>query len=82
MKQQEDKNDVTKMGWLHSLFVATKGSISSKRVCGVIGFLVVLLISIFCIIKGSESPDVVSTVLVVSASLLGIDSVTNVFKKQ
>ena len=65
MKEQQDKNDVTKMGWLHSLFVATKGSISSKRVCGVVGFLVVLLISIFCTIKGSESPDVVSTVLVV-----------------
>ena len=81
MKQQEDKNDVTKLGWFHSLFVSTKGSISSKRVCGVIGFFLCLMIAIICTFKDKEAPSIVEMILVVSASLLGVDSVMNVFKK-
>ena len=79
--QQEDKNDVTKLKWYHSLFVSTKGSISSKRFCGVIGFFVCLAVAIYCTIAKTESPDIVDMILFTSASLMGIDSVTKVFQK-
>ena len=79
--QQEDKNDVTKLKWYHSLFVSTKGSISSKRFCGVIGFIVCLGVAIYCTICRTESPNIVDMILFTSAGLMGVDSVTKVFQK-
>lgn len=80
-RQQEDKNDVSKLKWYHSLFVSTKGSISSKRFCGVIGFFVCLAVAIYCTIAKTESPDIVDMILFTSASLMGIDSVSKIFQK-
>ena len=80
-KEQQDTNDVTKLKWYHSLFVSTKGSISSKRFCGVIGFFVCLAVAVYCTIAKTESPDIVDMILFTSASLMGIDSVTKVFQK-
>ena len=80
-KEQQDTNDVTKLKWYHSLFVSTKGSISSKRFCGVIGFFVCLVVAIYCTIMKTESPDIVDMILFTSASLMGIDSVSKIFQK-
>ena len=80
-KIEQDTNDVAKLKWYHSLFVSTKGSISSKRFCGVIGFFVCLAVAIYCTIMRTESPDIVDMILFTSASLMGIDSVTKVFHK-
>jgi len=80
-KEQQDTNDVTKLKWYHSLFVSTKGSISSKRFCGVIGFFVCLGVAVWCTLKNTESPNIVDMILFTSAALMGVDSVTKAFQK-
>jgi len=37
--------------FLKSIFLAKTGTISSKRICGVLGWLVCIGISIYCTIK-------------------------------
>lgn len=64
-----------------SLFTATKGSISSKRVCGVFGFFSILGMVLYCIVTSKEAPVLASEMLYTSAALLGIDSVAKCFNR-
>ena len=65
---------------LRTIFQANSGDLSSKRVCGVFGFGVVLLIAITCTILDTEAPDIASDIIYASVALLGVDSVTNIWK--
>lgn len=66
--------------FLTKLITAHTG-VSSKRVCGVLGWLVCLSINIGCAITGQEAPQVTDTVLYCCMGLLGIDSVTRIWRK-
>lgn len=63
-----------------SIFLATKGSISSKRVCGVIGWLVCIGILIYCTVMVIQAPVFADAVLIATAALLGVDSITGIWK--
>jgi len=63
-----------------SIFLATRGSISSKRVCGVIGWLVCLTVLIYCTILTIQAPFFADAVLIATAALLGVDSITGIWK--
>lgn len=65
--------------FLIKLITAHTG-ISSKRVCGVLGFLVIMLQLIYCTIMQIQLPDITETFIYAVCLLLGIDSVTNIFK--
>lgn len=65
---------------LRSLLSADRGSLSSKRLCGIIGWLCCSAVLIMCTIWNRQAPDMVTTVLYTSAALLGIDSVTDIWK--
>ena len=52
------------------------GSMSSKRVYGAIGFVVGLVLGY----KGIN-PEVVKIVLIISSAMLGLDSVTDIWKQ-
>lgn len=65
---------------LRSIFQANSGDLSSKRVCGVAGFAVVIGIAITCTIIGSQAPIIVADILYASVALLGVDSITNIWK--
>ena len=65
---------------LRSIFQANSGDLSSKRVCGVAGFAVVIGIAIACTIIGSQAPVIVADILYASVALLGVDSITNIWK--
>jgi hypothetical protein len=65
---------------LRSILSSEKGSISSKRLCGLLGWFVCLGVLIYCTIFVIEAPSMVETVLITTASLLGIDSITNIWK--
>lgn len=67
--------------FLMKLITAHTG-ISSKRVCGVLGWLLCLGITIGCTITGQEAPQVTDTVLYCCMGLLGIDSVTSVWRRK
>ena len=65
---------------ISSLLSAERGSLSSKRLCGFIGWLCCAAVLIMCTVWDHQAPDMVSTVLYASTALLGLDSVTDIWK--
>lgn len=63
------------------LMITAHSGISSKRVCGVFGFGAILFVLIYCTVTGSQAPIMIDTFIYAVCLLLGIDSVTSVFKK-
>lgn len=61
--------------------VASHSGISSKRICGVIGFFVIVFIILYCTFKQIQAPDIIEPFIFAICLLLGIDSVTGIFKK-
>ena len=59
-----------------------QGQISSKRVCGTIGWIVALGIVIYCTIMVIQAPICLEYIVYASTALMGIDSITGVFKKK
>ena len=55
--------------------------ISSKRVCGVTGWFVAIGVLIYCTIATIQAPLMIDTFLICVMALLGIDSVTGIWKK-
>lgn len=66
--------------FISSLLSAERGSLSSKRLCGFIGWLCCAAVLIMCTVWDRQAPEMVSTVLYASTALLGLDSVTDIWK--
>lgn len=62
------------------LMITSHSGISSKRVCGVLGFLVISFVLIYCTICGLQAPIMIDTFIWAVAILLGVDSVTSIWK--
>lgn len=62
------------------LMITSHSGISSKRVCGVIGFMALLFVLIYCTINGVQAPLMIDTFIYAICLLLGIDSVTGIWK--
>lgn len=62
---------------LKSIFLAKSGGYSSKRICGVIGWLVAMFCFIWCVINGTSAPDFATELVAGCVALLGVDSVSN-----
>nr|DAO60394.1 MAG TPA: hypothetical protein [Caudoviricetes sp.] len=60
----------------------SQGDISSKRFCGFIGWMIVIGITIYCTTSKVQAPQLSYDLLYVSAALLGLDSVTNIFRRK
>lgn len=56
--------------------------ISSKRVCGVIGFITVVMQLLYCTVMQIQAPDITEIFIYAVCLLLGIDSVTGIFKQK
>lgn len=69
------KNFFIKMLTAHS-------GLSSKRVCGFLGWLVCLFICIWCTIYVIPAPEIVQLLFICSTSLLGIDSIVGIWYKK
>ena len=61
--------------------VTSRSGISSKRVCGLLGWLVCLGVLIYCTIKVIQAPTMIDIMVIAVMGLLGIDSVTGIWKK-
>ncbi|MCQ2164249.1 MAG: DUF2644 domain-containing protein [Bacteroidales bacterium] len=68
------------MNIFKSLLSADRGSLSSKRLCGIIGWLACSAVLILCTIWDRQAPDMVTTFIIASSALLGVDSVTGIWK--
>lgn len=62
------------------LIITSHSGISSKRVCGCLGFLVIAFILIYCTICSLQAPTMIDTFIWAVAVLLGVDSVTGIWK--
>ena len=71
---------MNKISW-KSIFQAHSGGFSSKRVFGALGMLICLGLLIAGFITEKPIPDFAELIYVTSASLLGLDNVTDIFKK-
>lgn len=60
--------------------VTSHSGISSKRVCGVVGFIVIVFVLIYCTINVVQAPAMIDTFIYAICILLGVDSVTGIFK--
>lgn len=60
--------------------VTSQSGISSKRVCGLLGWISCLLVMAYCTVKVIQAPLMIDTVLWCCMGLLGIDSVTGIWK--
>ena len=66
------------VNFLKQLVTAHTG-ISSKRVCGVVGFITVIGVLIYCTINVVQAPTMIEPFMYVICALLGIDSITGIF---
>ncbi len=60
--------------------ITSHSGISSKRICGVIGFVAVLFVLIYCTVQGIQAPAMIDAFIYAICLLLGIDSVTGIWK--
>ena len=61
------------------LMITSHSGISSKRVCGVLGFLVIMFVIVFCTISNMQAPIILETFIWAVCMLLGIDSIMSPF---
>lgn len=66
--------------FLSSLLSGERGSLSSKRLSGMIGWLVSLAVLLMCTVWDRQAPDMVASIIYASTALLGLDSVTEIWK--
>lgn len=67
---------------IKTIFQAVSGGYSSKRVFGGLGFMTSIGIAITCTILGTQAPLIVSEILYASMALLGVDSITSIWKNK
>lgn len=72
---------MTTKQFLKSIFLNQPNSISSKRICGVLGWLLCLGVLWYCTYKEIQAPVMIDTIIISSTALLGVDSITNIWKK-
>lgn len=61
--------------------ISSHSGISSKRVCGVIGWIACIVVLIYCTVNVIQAPLMIDTMLFCCMTLLGIDSITGIWKK-
>ena len=61
--------------------IMSHSGVSSKRACGIIGFAVTVFVLLYCTILEVQAPMMIETFIYAICLLLGIDSVTGIFKK-
>ena len=72
---------MTAKQFLKSIFLNQPNSISSKRICGVLGWLLCLGVLGYCTYKDIQAPVMIDTIVITSAALLGVDSIMNIWKR-
>lgn len=70
------------MNIFKSLLSADRDSLSSKRLCGIIGWVTCSAVLILCTVWDRQAPDMVTTFIIASSALLGVDSVTDIWKDE
>lgn len=67
--------------FLRDMLSAASGHVSSKRVVGVLIWIILLWAYVYATITQNKLPEESEIFLVLATSLLGVDSVASIFKK-
>ena len=67
--------------WFKDMLDA-KSSVSSKRFCGVLGWLVCIGVVIYCTLAVIQAPSIMEFFMFSVVGLLGVDSVTSIWKNK
>lgn len=67
--------------FLMSMLSNKSGSVSSKRVCGILIIVSVLYIYMYCTHTNNNVPEGVGELLIAGVTLLSTDSVTSIWKR-
>lgn len=59
--------------------LTANSGLSSKRVCGFLGWIICLFICLYCTILMIPAPEIIDMLFICSTSLLGIDSITGIW---
>lgn len=71
-----------KHNFISSLLSAERGSLSSKRLCGLLGWLACSAVLIMCTVWDRQAPEMVNVFIYSSTVLLGVDSITDIWKSK
>lgn len=77
--QYKSKKD-PRFDW-KTIFLRDSGGLSSKRILGIIGFLTCVIVFIIAFFTDFVIPEFGELLLTVSASLVGLDSITGIWNK-
>ena len=80
MKSTNSGNLNPKFDW-RTIFLKNSGGISSKRVCGLLGWIVCLGVLVAGYVMQKDIPQYAEMISIISASLLGLDSITGIWSK-
>lgn len=69
------------MSRITQIIETPQGRLSSKRVCGLLGWIVVLIGFLVLLFVNKEAPEFTEFLIGAVVTLLGVDSITGVFKK-
>lgn len=64
-----------------TMFLQHSGGLSSKRICGILAWMLCLGIFLSGFIMDKEIPEYGEIIAIIAASLLGIDSITGIWQK-
>ena len=62
---------------LRTIFQAKSGGFSSKRICGVVGWAVLMFCFIWCVIAGTPAPEFSVELVGGCVALLGVDKISD-----
>ena len=69
------------MSKLREVIQTPEGRFSSKRICGILGWIVLLFSYIYILITTQAEPEFTESLLWATVALLGVESITYAFKK-
>lgn len=67
--------------YIKEILSGYRNRLSSKRVCGVLGWLVLMGVYIYSTIANTQLPEATEYITWAIVTLLGVDAVANAFKK-
>ena len=65
---------------LKTIFQDNTGGFSSKRICGVLGWVTIIFIALWCTFNQINAPDFFTEFMIGCVTLLGVDSISKAIR--
>lgn len=68
--------------WVKEILSSHTGMLSCKRICGMLGWITCLIVALYATLYQLRIPAFLDTILITSATLLGLENITNIWKQK